>query len=264
MGPGSTVIPIIISSDKTQLTTFRNITAYPVYLTIGDLPKHVLRKPSRQAQVLLAYLPATKLDSITNKAARKRSLANLFHQCMGHVLHPLVTAGKDGMDLVSGDGTLRHGHPILATYVGDYPEQPFVTLIKTGWCPTCPAVRDDLGEDGSASPPRDVSPILRTLEAVNQGQPPSQEPARQQEYAPFSTHSGANSPSSISIQQSSPISFTNFSRARSSTSSYGSDRCMVMLQLTLVVVAFLQTIIFAFSSRESPRFHASLAPSMCR
>ncbi|KAJ7728556.1 hypothetical protein B0H14DRAFT_3518585 [Mycena olivaceomarginata] len=37
--PGATIIPIIISSDKTQLTVFGNKTAYPVYMTIGNIPK---------------------------------------------------------------------------------------------------------------------------------------------------------------------------------------------------------------------------------
>ncbi|RPD72984.1 hypothetical protein L226DRAFT_524416 [Lentinus tigrinus ALCF2SS1-7] len=37
--PGATIIPIIISSDKTQLTVFGSKTAYPVYMTIGNLPK---------------------------------------------------------------------------------------------------------------------------------------------------------------------------------------------------------------------------------
>ncbi|KAJ7707200.1 hypothetical protein B0H14DRAFT_3643699, partial [Mycena olivaceomarginata] len=36
--PGTTIIPIIISSDKTQLTVFGNKTAYPVYMTIGNIP----------------------------------------------------------------------------------------------------------------------------------------------------------------------------------------------------------------------------------
>ncbi|KAJ3855540.1 hypothetical protein EV368DRAFT_34490, partial [Lentinula lateritia] len=39
--PGATIIPVIISSDKTQITLFRNKSAYPVYLTIGNLPKEV-------------------------------------------------------------------------------------------------------------------------------------------------------------------------------------------------------------------------------
>ena len=36
-----TIIPVIIFSDKTQLTTFHGKQAYPVYLTIGNLPKHI-------------------------------------------------------------------------------------------------------------------------------------------------------------------------------------------------------------------------------
>ncbi|KAG2047149.1 hypothetical protein BDR06DRAFT_985315 [Suillus hirtellus] len=44
--PGATVIPVIISSDKTQVTMFRNKTAYPVYLTIGNILKEIRQKPS--------------------------------------------------------------------------------------------------------------------------------------------------------------------------------------------------------------------------
>ncbi|KAH7904457.1 hypothetical protein BJ138DRAFT_993077, partial [Hygrophoropsis aurantiaca] len=38
---GATIIPIIISSDKTQVTMFRNKSAYPVYMTIGNIPKEI-------------------------------------------------------------------------------------------------------------------------------------------------------------------------------------------------------------------------------
>ncbi|KAI9440325.1 hypothetical protein H4582DRAFT_1796975, partial [Lactarius indigo] len=59
--PGATVVPVIISSDKTQLTLFRGKTAYPVYLTIGNIPKDIRRKPSRRAQILIGYLPTARL-----------------------------------------------------------------------------------------------------------------------------------------------------------------------------------------------------------
>jgi hypothetical protein len=39
--PGVTIIPVIISSDKTQVTLFCNKTAYPVYMTIGNIPKEI-------------------------------------------------------------------------------------------------------------------------------------------------------------------------------------------------------------------------------
>ncbi|KAF8875590.1 hypothetical protein BD779DRAFT_1476024, partial [Infundibulicybe gibba] len=45
--PGGTIIPVIISSDKTQVTVFGSKQAYPVYLTISNIPKNIRRKPSR-------------------------------------------------------------------------------------------------------------------------------------------------------------------------------------------------------------------------
>ncbi|KAI0661142.1 hypothetical protein C8Q70DRAFT_932203 [Cubamyces menziesii] len=140
--PGATVVPILISSDKTQLTLIGNKTAYPVYMTLGNLPKSIRSKPSRRGQILLAYLPTTRLEHMKSTAGRRRGLANLFHACLTHVLKPLVALGVTGFDLVSGDGIIRRGHPILATYIGDYPEQLLVTGIKSGECPKCTVPRN--------------------------------------------------------------------------------------------------------------------------
>ena len=74
--PGVTILPIIISTDKTQLTTFRNKSAYPLYLTIGNIPKEIRQKPSNHAYILLAYLLTTRLENVSNKASRRHQLAN--------------------------------------------------------------------------------------------------------------------------------------------------------------------------------------------
>ncbi|KAJ7083906.1 hypothetical protein C8R43DRAFT_826367, partial [Mycena crocata] len=58
---GATLVPVIISTDKTQTTMFRNKSAYPVYMTIGNIPKDIRRKPSRQAYILIGYLPTSRL-----------------------------------------------------------------------------------------------------------------------------------------------------------------------------------------------------------
>ena len=100
-------MPIILSSDKTQLTLFRNKSAYPLYLTIGNIPKEIRRKPSKRAYVLLAYLPTTQLENVTNKAARHRQISNLYHACMGKILQPLQDAGLSGIFMTSGDGLTR-------------------------------------------------------------------------------------------------------------------------------------------------------------
>ncbi|TFK45446.1 hypothetical protein OE88DRAFT_1788392 [Heliocybe sulcata] len=144
--PGATIIPVIISSDKTQVTLFGNKSAYPIYMTIGNLPKEIRRKPSQGGHVLLGYLPTTRLVHITNKAARRRTLANLFHSCVRRILHPLKQAGQVGLAMVSSDGVWRRCHPIFATFVGDYPEQVLVAGTKYGDCPKCPVGHDGLGD----------------------------------------------------------------------------------------------------------------------
>ncbi|KAH9835183.1 uncharacterized protein C8Q71DRAFT_797434 [Rhodofomes roseus] len=138
-------------------------TAYPVYLTIGNLPKEIRRKPSHRGQILLAYLPASRLQHIKNKAARRRALANVFHACLSMVLEPLRKAGVDGIEMTSGDGVVRRCHPILAVYVGDYPEQVLVTGTYTGQCPICKCPHDELGNYPRVCPYRDVDEVLDAL-----------------------------------------------------------------------------------------------------
>ncbi|KAJ7709363.1 hypothetical protein B0H16DRAFT_1679153 [Mycena metata] len=166
--PGATIVPIIISSDKTQLTVFGNKTAYPAYMTIGNIPKEIRRKPSRRGYVLLGYLPTSRMKNVKNKAARRRILGNVFHACMTHILAPLKDAGVTGIPMTSGDGVTRRGHPIYATFIGDYPEQVLVTAVKTGECPTCEVPRDKLGDDAEF-PLRDLENILAALDTLDDG-----------------------------------------------------------------------------------------------
>ena len=64
--------------------------------------------------------------------------------CMQVIVKPLESAGHKGIILVSGDGAVRKYFPILATYVGDYPEQVLVSLAKISNCPNCPAPHDEI------------------------------------------------------------------------------------------------------------------------
>ena len=150
--PGATIIPVIVSTDKTQLTVFREKQAYPIYMTIGNIPKDIRRKPSRMAQILLGYIPTTKLMWLTSKAARRRALANLFHACMRDVLQSISKPGKNGVAMMSADGVWRRCHPIFANFVGDYPEQALVTCTYNGRCAKCGVTPDQLGEYQSFPP----------------------------------------------------------------------------------------------------------------
>ncbi|KAG1834650.1 hypothetical protein F4604DRAFT_1944865 [Suillus subluteus] len=140
---GACVAPVIIATDKTQLTQFTGgKTAYPVYLTLGNLPRAICRKPSQQACILIAYLSVSKMvgKQLTKKQKSTR-IQQLFHDSMRIVLEPLIEAGKKGMEVTGGDGKVRILYPILACYVADYPEQCLVTCAKYGTCPKCQLIR---------------------------------------------------------------------------------------------------------------------------
>ena len=130
-------------------------------MTIGNIPKEIRRKPSLHAYVLLGYLPTTRLCHVSNKAQRRRLLANLYHSCMHRILAPLETAGTTGIYMMCGDGRLYRNHPIFAAFIGDYPEQILSTGSITGQCPTCDVNHDRLGDYDS----RDIN-HLRDLALV--------------------------------------------------------------------------------------------------
>ena len=127
--------------------------AYPIYITIGNIPKDIRRKPSRHAYILVGYIPVTKLTRMPTKAARCRGLANIFHACMRNVLDPINSYGETGVPMMSSDGIWRRCHPIFANFIRDYPEQALVTCTYGGRCPKCEVPPGQLGEY-RAYPPR--------------------------------------------------------------------------------------------------------------
>ena len=101
---GATVVPVIISSDKTRLSQFRgDKSAWPVYLTIGNISKDIRRQASSRATVLIGYLPVGKFDCFTEKA-RQATRYHTFHHCMSILTESLVSAGTDGVDMTCPDG----------------------------------------------------------------------------------------------------------------------------------------------------------------
>lgn len=99
-------------------------SAWPVYLTIGNIEKMICRSPSARATILIGYIPVTKLEW---KSKRQYHGYQIFHDCMKSLLKPLVEAGNKGVDMICADGFIRTVFPILAAYIADHPEQCLVT-----------------------------------------------------------------------------------------------------------------------------------------
>ena len=135
-------------------------SVYPVYITIGNVPKEIHQKPSMHTQVLFVYLPVVHLNHLVSKSSKCRASQNLFHACMQQILCPLEKAGAEGVQMKSSDGLVRQCHPILAVYAGDHPEQSLISC--TTGCPKG-TPSGPLGENIPCHP-CDVDDILEALD----------------------------------------------------------------------------------------------------
>jgi hypothetical protein len=63
----------------------------------------------------------------------------------------------------TGSGHLYRAHPILAAFIGDYPEQLLVTLGLNGDCPRCQKDRNNLGEYDNDT---EINASLRDLDKI--------------------------------------------------------------------------------------------------
>lgn len=169
---GATIAPVILASDKTQLSVMSgDKSAWPVYLSIGNIPKALRRSPSAHATVLIGYIPVSKLECFSDKTRQIRGY-ELFHDCMRSLLAALVEAGDKGVEIACADGFIRRVFPILAAYIADHPEQCLVACCKENFCPKC-LVRPEHRERTVQSVLRDPTIAVEKITQAVNGQRPS-------------------------------------------------------------------------------------------
>jgi hypothetical protein len=126
---GATLGPVICGSDKTLLTTMARQSAWPVYITIGNIPKHIRKKQSANAVLLLALLP--KFPKGNNAASTRAG----FHIALTTIFGPLRNVFSSRLDMDCADGFVRFCFPKLAAWMADTPKQSLLTSIIGGFCP---------------------------------------------------------------------------------------------------------------------------------
>lgn len=93
---------------------------------------------------------------------KRLAKARVYHRAMKLIFESLIQPGKDGVELISGDGRVRSCHPILAGASLDYPEQCLCAAVRYGECPICGCHPSELG-DFAESPLRKQSDTLKIL-----------------------------------------------------------------------------------------------------
>ncbi|KAH5748858.1 hypothetical protein HBI88_096610 [Parastagonospora nodorum] len=117
----ATVMPIIISVNKTQLS-----------LISGDnLSREARRQRSTPSTLLARFIPTTKIRNPLLKS-------QVYHYCIGKLLSPLENAAKSRILLACADGRTRQYYPTICAILADYEEQVLLTSIKKNcYCTRC-------------------------------------------------------------------------------------------------------------------------------
>jgi hypothetical protein len=161
---GSTLIPVMLGSDKAQLTVLSgDKKAWPLYLSIGNIPSHVRNAQNQRAWVLIGYIPVVYFDD--DRDIQTTLVNRLFHQCVEFILQPLVKTGNEGIMLTDARGDVRRCYPRLAAYIADYPEQILVNVAAGKNSPITLAGYTEL-DDPQPSPPRTKEWILDTIHDI--------------------------------------------------------------------------------------------------
>ncbi|CAG8741761.1 7144_t:CDS:2, partial [Acaulospora colombiana] len=134
--PGSTLVPVLLGSDKTHLTVFAgDKKAWPLYLSIGNIKSSVRNKPRNRAW------------------------------CMSVILEPLKHIPTNGLPMTDSVGAVRLCFPRLAAYLADYPEQVLINVARSNASPTTTASYRNLG-DPFLFPPRTRDYIVQAISQV--------------------------------------------------------------------------------------------------
>ncbi|KAH4614842.1 hypothetical protein HBH82_006400 [Parastagonospora nodorum] len=100
----ATVVPIIISVNKTQLSLISGDRSTPSTLLAGFIPTTKIHNPLLKSQV--------------------------YHYCIGKLLSPLENAAKSRILLACADGRTRQCYPTICAILADYEEQVLLTSVK--------------------------------------------------------------------------------------------------------------------------------------
>ncbi|KAI8137534.1 hypothetical protein BJV82DRAFT_634701 [Fennellomyces sp. T-0311] len=139
------VLSIILASDQTVVSGNFRHKAWPVYLTLGNIPASTREKLKNNARRVLAFLPCIDWNGPTATAPSWFVAAKhaVIHHCLKKIL--AYFKSEDGSvpayELKGPEGLMYRCVPALACYMADLPEQRLLSIVRSGTstytCPRC-------------------------------------------------------------------------------------------------------------------------------
>jgi translation initiation factor 2 beta subunit (eIF-2beta)/eIF-5 len=141
---GGTLLPVVLYTDKTRLSVFGSVSAYPLYMTIASLHRSV--RKDDESRILVALFPIVACPPGVSKAELSSLNHWMFHKALDMVFFRIASPFADhqtegmtyghteefGLYATGPDGKIRKYFPRLAYYVADWPEAKLVTSTRGG------------------------------------------------------------------------------------------------------------------------------------
>ena len=165
LGPGASLLGVILSSDKTNISAMTGgRSAHPLLISLANISMEYRNKDFNNTYLLLALLPIPKF--IYHKRAIRGMLeARLYHQCLDIVLDPLKAASRLGVMLSDPLGNLRWCFTPLASFIVDTPEAQLISCVGGKTSPVTMANYQQFG-DGFRHPSQTGSITLSTINKI--------------------------------------------------------------------------------------------------
>jgi len=128
----ATIVPVIFASDKTCWTNSSGDQyAWPLDLTNGNVWKYICRTSIIRTWFLVGLILCPPKGA--------KNIEETWHSAVGTMLSQVrhLDITGPGLKWDCADGFQRKCYPLLAAWVGDYPEQVIVAQVSYGSCPIC-------------------------------------------------------------------------------------------------------------------------------
>lgn len=146
------VLALIFAIDQTTINVVGGRKCWPIYLTLGNIPKKARRLHHLHSSVFIGYMPILNLEKhSTTVATRRRLKLDLYSECWKSIIESLgaKVLGGDAIVFRDPSGKYYSGYPRVAAFAVDYAEQAQLTTLKWMSCPHCFQERESWGVPGA-------------------------------------------------------------------------------------------------------------------
>lgn len=145
--PGATLLGVILSSDKTTISTMTgNQMAYLLLISLANIKMNFCMKGLQRAFLLLALLPVAKFLH-SNQRVHDLLHDCLTHVCLDFILKPAKQATTYGIMMSDPLGELHHCFTLLVAYIVNTPEATMLAGILNKTSPVTLAMSKQLGDN---------------------------------------------------------------------------------------------------------------------